>query len=136
MHKKEYLWFSKNGRYATGDMNRVKKIYDEGRTTDHWGRNLNGVKNQTYGDPLLDISFLRPREHGWKIFLRTADQKQQARLEAFQFKNSTGLLGGFSSEPLINILSLKEGKHRLLAEKKRTPSGELNGQKAPKAQRH
>ena len=134
MHKKKNFWDSNKGRYATADLKRIQKVYDEGRTTSHNG-NLNGVKNQTYGDPLLDIAFLRPREHGWKIFLQTADQKQRTRLEAFQFKNRTGLLGGYSSEPLVNILSLQEGKRRLQAEKKRAPSSELNGQQVLKAQR-
>lgn len=134
MHPKKHIWDQKNGRYFTLDRKRFDQIYEEAATTDHWGRKKNARKTQHRGNPLMDNTFLMPREHGWKIFLRTATPEQKRRLDIFRFKSGEGLMGGYKGEPVVKILSLQEGKALVQAEKKRS-APELNPESPSKVQR-
>lgn len=111
MHPKSHL--------TPADIKRMEKIFRENRSTDHWGRGMNGKNPQTYGDPKNDATLLVQRQSGGKLFMQSATEEQKRRVRIFALRSKEGLVGGYSADPLVKITSLDEGK-KLLAGKKRT----------------
>lgn len=121
MHPKSHLTPADTKRFQ-------EKIFSESRSTDHWGRRMNGVNPQTYGLAQYDATLLEPRESGTEIFLETATPFQKHCMEIFKLKSTEGLLNGVKFEPLINVSSLEEGRKYLAAQKK-VAGGKRSAQK-------